>query len=152
MIWLDPRCADQEQIVANPKKKTLGSIIAAEQDKDRPAHYPVPAAAEEEASGASVAKRRTKSPSKKPPKKGSVGERRRMISADLSGDQYRSLRDMADDLGCSKVEVIRAFIELARSDADLLDRVRSQLGTEAVHRPRGFAYLAARSEGRSINT
>lgn len=127
--------------MANPKK-TLGSIIAAEQDKDRPAHYPAPTP-----TGDAPALEKGFEPSaKKPSKKASMSERRRMISADLSNDQYRLLRDMADDLGCSKVEVIRAFLELARSDTDLVDKISSQLGTEAVHRPRGFAYLAARSK------
>lgn len=74
-----------------------------------------------------------------------MGERRRMISADLSEAQYRSLRDIADDLGCSKVEVIRAFIQLADSKPELVQDISSQLGTQEVHRPRGFAYLAARS-------
>lgn len=134
--------------MASPKK-TLGSIIAAEQDKERPANYPAPTEPNgpiASKKGASAKPKRSKALPVKPSTPSQVGEKRRMISADLSEAQYRSLRDIADDLGCSKVEVIRAFIQLAGSDPEVLQGISDHLGTQEVHRPRGFAYLAARSE------
>ena len=134
--------------MASPKK-TLGSIIAAEQDKDRPANYPAPTESAKPSTRkkpASAKPKRSKaSLGKAAPSQ--AGEKRRMISADISEAQYRSLRDIADDLGCSKVEVIRAFIQLAGSEPEILQDIREHLGSREVHRPRGFAYLAARAEG-----
>ncbi len=119
---------------ARPPKNKLSSIIAGQQEQPRPQNYPPANAAKPTATKKTLAKASAVGATSKP-----VPRARKVISVDLSMKHFRDLRDIADQLGCSRTEAIRALINVATDDDDLLARLHAELDAEGVRRPSGFA-------------
>ncbi len=122
---------------ARPPKKKLSSIIAGQQEQPRPQNYPPTNPSKPTATPAAGKKTLAKAAAGESSKP--APRARKVISVDLSMEHFRELRDIADQLGCSRTEAIRALINVAKADDDLLARLHAELDVEGVRRPSGFA-------------